>query len=104
MDYKADRMESAWEEEKRVRTRSAAAVFEQAWRRGMEVASEEIDRLREALDAAESECAAARKMLGFVPVPAGVSGCGENRLPYTRAADANDATRARLGLARIDPT
>ncbi len=53
------------------------------------------DVLRQALAAAEAECAAARLALKREPYnPNGLEA-------FVKAFDANDATRARLGLGRI---
>jgi hypothetical protein len=49
------------------------------------------DRLRQALAAAEAECAASRVLIIT----------GQYHDDYGQAMQANDATRARLGLGRI---
>lgn len=72
---------------------------------GLDDPAKEIDALREALAAAEAECAEWREKAGLPPSPEDKLGWGtdseRNWEALIPAADANDATRARLGLGRI---
>ena len=112
MNYKFERMEAARREQRLSLCSGKRECFEQGWRRAMEVASEEkyrFDILEAALAAAEAECAAARTALSLPPLQ--MAGPTDSIVPQPsparrwadlrQAADANDATRARLGLGRI---
>jgi hypothetical protein len=76
---------------------------------GLDDPAKELASLREALAAAEAECAAARTALS--PPPLQMAGPTDSIVPQPsparrwadlrQAANANDATRARLGMGRI---
>lgn len=96
MDYKADKMEAAMKE-LRIFNQGGIVMFETAWRLAMEAASEDVYKLRQALAAAEAECAAARKTLVRTSEGADAQRWGQ----FVTETVGNDATRARLGLGKI---
>ena len=111
VDYRRDRMIDDMSDFVATSTLSHCTdeMFMTGWKKACEAIQPDLDALAEALAAAEAECAAARTALS--PPPLQMAGPTDSIVlqpsPARRwadlrqAADANDATRARLGLGRI---
>jgi hypothetical protein len=103
MERHARAIEAVWPDGQHGQT------YRAGWIAGVNAVQDDLDALRQALAAAEAECAAARTALS--PPPLQMAGPNDNivlqPLPARRwadlrqAANANDATRARLGLGKI---
>jgi hypothetical protein len=96
MERHARAIEAVWPDGQHGQT------YRAGWIAGINAVQDDLDALREALAAAEAECAEWRRNSGYVDTD-GLWHVATHVPAYAvaQAANANDATRARLGLGRI---